>query len=92
MKENLVVLKVVQDWVIDLNNKDAVLEWNKTVTIGGKYAEIVSTYTDIQVGGLSDEDFAFPKTCTKECSQEEREVQFVQNHYAINDATLGDMV
>ena len=74
--QNLVVIDIKQDWVIDPAHNNSILEWNKTVTIGGKYAAIVSTYENVVPHGVSSDDFASPSNCPRQCSSNERGTRF----------------
>ena len=66
-----------QDWLIDEAHNNTMLQWNKTVTIQNKFAFVTSSYTNQQVGGLTDKDFAYPAGCTKPCATKEELAQFV---------------
>eukprot|EP00948_MAST-09A_sp_MAST-9A-sp1_P000330 g330.t1 len=69
--QNFIVFKQDEDWVVDMKTS-AILQWNKTVTLEGKTATVISAYTNPQVGNLTDADFAYPAGCTKMCSTEEK--------------------
>jgi len=77
--QNLIVFDIKQDWVIDPTHNNSMLEWNKTVTLGGKNAAIVSTYSKIEPYGVTIDDFAYPQNCTRQCSQEEKGTRFTIN-------------
>ena len=42
--QNLIVFKQSEDWLIDLKHSNAVLEWNKTVTLANQYVSLSSVY------------------------------------------------
>ena len=75
--QNFIIVKTAQDWLIDEAHNNTMLQWNKTVTIQNKFAFVTSSYTNQQVGGLTDKDFAYPAGCTKPCATKEELAQFV---------------
>ena len=83
-KMNIVVLKVTEDWVIDENRKNIILQYNQTVssplTKPVRNAFIQSDFANTIVGNLTKADFAYPGGCTRQCHALEKDFAFKHHH------------
>ena len=81
---NIVVLKVTEDWIIDENRKNIILQYNQTVssplTKPVRNAFIQSDFANIIVGNLTKADFAYPGGCTRQCHALEKDFAFKHHH------------